>query len=88
MVKMENVVIRGCVGMVLASLIAGSSFRRNSVNLVWCFCWVLGNDSNHYASYRFRALLLVFFFTSSMLTKRGTEKKREIDAHYKGGQWD
>ncbi|KAH9312680.1 hypothetical protein KI387_027715, partial [Taxus chinensis] len=41
------------------------------------------------ASFRFGALLLVFFFTSSKLTKLGTEKKRKNDAEYKeGGQRD
>lgn len=36
---------------------------------------------------RFGAMLLVFFFTSSKLTKYGDEKKRKIDPEYKeGGQ--
>lgn len=36
---------------------------------------------------RFGALLLVFFFTSSKLTKVGEEKKRRVDADFKeGGQ--
>lgn len=38
-------------------------------------------------SYRFGAVLLVFFFTSSKLTKVGEDKKRSIDAEFKeGGQ--
>lgn len=37
--------------------------------------------------WRFGALLLVFFFTSSKLTKLGEEKKRIVDADFKeGGQ--
>lgn len=38
-------------------------------------------------NYRFGAMLLVFFFTSSKLTKVGEEKKRKVDADFKeGGQ--
>lgn len=37
--------------------------------------------------FRFGAMLLVFFFTSSRLTKFGDDKKRKIDPEYKeGGQ--
>lgn len=37
--------------------------------------------------FRFGAMLLVFFFTSSKLTKFGDEKKRKLDPDYKeGGQ--
>lgn len=86
---MEDVALRGCVGVVLASLIAGWSFRRNSLNLSGAFAGFMVMATSITASYRFGALLLVFFFTSSKLTKRGAEKKREIDAHYKeGGQRD
>ncbi|KAL9261492.1 PGR-like protein [Drosera capensis] len=39
------------------------------------------------ANLRYGAMLLAFFFTSSALTKRGAERKREVDAEYKeGGQ--
>ncbi|KAI4335801.1 hypothetical protein L6164_014411 [Bauhinia variegata] len=40
-----------------------------------------------FVGYRFGALLLVFFFTSSKLTKVGEEKKRKVDPEFKqGGQ--
>lgn len=38
-------------------------------------------------NYRFGAMLLVFFFTSSKLTKMGEDRKRRVDADFKeGGQ--
>lgn len=37
--------------------------------------------------FRFGAMLLVFFFTSSMFTKFGEDKKRKLEADFKeGGQ--
>ena len=37
--------------------------------------------------FRYGAMLLVFFFTASKLTKVGEEKKRRVDADFKeGGQ--
>ncbi|CAK7334860.1 unnamed protein product [Dovyalis caffra] len=46
------------------------------------------DTSKHEMScYRFGAILLVFFFTSSKLTKVGEDKKRRIEAEFKeGGQ--
>lgn len=35
--------------------------------------------------YRFGAMLLAFFFTSSKLTKRGEDRKQKIDADFKAG---
>ena len=35
--------------------------------------------------FRFGAMLLAFFFTSSKLTKKGEDRKRAIDAEFKAG---
>ncbi|KAH9307209.1 hypothetical protein KI387_035120 [Taxus chinensis] len=86
---MESLVIKAFISVALALFIAGWAVRRKSLNLSGGFAGFLVMSASIMASYRFGALLLVFFFTSSKLTKLGTEKKRKNDAEYKeGGQRD
>uniref|UniRef100_A0A0D6R8Q3 DUF92 domain-containing protein n=1 Tax=Araucaria cunninghamii TaxID=56994 RepID=A0A0D6R8Q3_ARACU len=86
---MENLGLKAFVGVTLASLIAAWAVRRKSLSLSGGFAGFIVMAATLMASYRFGALLLVFFFTSSKLTKLGAEKKRERDVDFKeGGQRD
>ncbi|XP_006829614.2 protein PGR [Amborella trichopoda] len=85
--EMTPLGLRVFVSVMLSAAIAIRALRRKSLD---CSAAIIGFIvmSIHLAtSYRFGALLLVFFFTSSLLTKLGEEKKRSIDADFKeGGQ--
>ncbi|KAK8936586.1 hypothetical protein KSP39_PZI011967 [Platanthera zijinensis] len=84
---MEDLWVRSVVSLVISSAIAARAFLRKSVDLTGVAAGIPVMIIHTVAGYRFAALLLVFFFTSSKLTRVGEEKKREIDAEFKeGGQ--
>ncbi|KAH9300541.1 hypothetical protein KI387_012124, partial [Taxus chinensis] len=86
---LESLVIKAFISVALALFIAGWAVRRKSLNLSGGFAGFLVMSASIMASFRFGALLLVFFFSSSKLTKLGTEKKCKNDVEYKeGGQRD
>ncbi|XP_052198474.1 protein PGR [Diospyros lotus] len=71
----------------VSSAIAIRAYRRKSLNLSGAILGFLVMSIHIAVNYRFGAMLLVFFFTSSKLTKVGEEKKRRVDADFKeGGQ--
>ncbi|KAF6166979.1 hypothetical protein GIB67_030672 [Kingdonia uniflora] len=75
------------VAVILSSAIAFRSYKRKSLNLSGAIAGFIVMTVHIAIEYRFGALLLVFFFTSSKLTKVGEDKKRIIDADFKeGGQ--
>ncbi|KAF9612818.1 hypothetical protein IFM89_004228 [Coptis chinensis] len=75
------------IAVLISSVIAIRSYRRNSLDISGAFAGFLVMSAHIAAGYRHGALLLVFFFTSSKLTKIGEDKKRSIDADFKqGGQ--
>ncbi|KAK8930889.1 hypothetical protein KSP39_PZI016384 [Platanthera zijinensis] len=79
--------IQSVMALLLASVIAGAAFSRKSLNRSGALAGFLVMAIHFACSCRFGALLLVFFFTSSMLTKFGEEKKRSVDEDFKeGGQ--
>ncbi|XXG63734.1 hypothetical protein AAC387_Pa05g1850 [Persea americana] len=85
----EKSLIRPFIALLISTVIAIRALKRKSLNLSGAFLGFLVMFMHFYVSYRFGALLLVFFFTSSKLTKYGEEKKRIIDADFKeGGQRD
>ncbi|KAF8407005.1 hypothetical protein HHK36_006127 [Tetracentron sinense] len=85
--SMEKFLIRPLVALVVSSAIALRSFKRKSLDLSGAVLGFIVMSVHIAVGYRFGALLLVFFFTSSKLTKVGEEKKRKIDADFKeGGQ--
>lgn len=84
---MEVLLIRSTVALLLSSAISAVAFRRKSLDLSGALSGFLVMAIHIACSYRFGALLLVFFFTSSKLTKIGEEKKRSVDEEFKeGGQ--
>ncbi|XP_068648774.1 protein PGR [Aristolochia californica] len=82
---MENLQIRVLLSVFVAFLIAFRSFRKKSLDRSGAFMGFVVMVIHIAAGFRFGALLLVFFFTSSKLTKVGEEKKKAIDADFKDG---
>ncbi|KAK9208392.1 hypothetical protein WN944_000746 [Citrus x changshan-huyou] len=84
---MENFLNQTLIAVLISSLIAIRSYRRKSLNFSGAVSGFIVMTTHIAAGSRFGALLLVFFFTSSKLTKVGEEKKRRVDADFKeGGQ--
>ncbi|KAA8523070.1 hypothetical protein F0562_009493 [Nyssa sinensis] len=85
--KMERVMVQPIVAVLISSAIAIRAYRRKSLDLSGAFMGFIVMTIHIAVNYRFGAMLLVFFFTSSKLTKVGEEKKRSLDADFKeGGQ--
>ncbi|KAL0907777.1 hypothetical protein M5K25_022212 [Dendrobium thyrsiflorum] len=84
---MEYLLIRSAAALLLSSVISARALRRKSLDLSGALSGFLVMAIHITCSYRFGALLLVFFFTSSKLTKLGEKKKRNVDEEFKeGGQ--
>ncbi|KAM0933402.1 hypothetical protein DsansV1_C35g0228591 [Dioscorea sansibarensis] len=84
---MEALAIRFLFSLLTSAAMAIRALRRKSVDISGVLAGIPVMIVHMMAGYRFAALLLVFFFTSSKLTKVGEEKKRHIDAEFKeGGQ--
>lgn len=84
---METTLVQPAIAVLLSSAIAIRAFKRNSLSLSGAFLGFIVMFIHIAVNYRLGAMLLVFFFTSSKLTKVGVERKRSIDADFKeGGQ--
>ncbi|PON73372.1 Transmembrane protein [Parasponia andersonii] len=84
---MERVIIQPLIAVLISSLIAIRTYRRKSLDLSGALSGFIVMTIHIAVGCRFGALILVFFFTSSKLTKVGEEKKRRVDADFKeGGQ--
>ncbi|XP_022145072.1 protein PGR [Momordica charantia] len=84
---MEYNLIQPSVAVLISSIIALRAYRRKSLDLSGALAGFIVMSTHFAISYRYGAVLLVFFFTSSKLTKVGEEKKRVVDADFKeGGQ--
>ncbi|KAF8036506.1 hypothetical protein BT93_C2280 [Corymbia citriodora subsp. variegata] len=78
---------RPAVAALVACFVAARAYRRKSLDFSGALAGFLVMTVHIAAGYRYGAMLLVFFFTSSKLTKVGEEKKRKVDADFKeGGQ--
>lgn len=81
---MDNQVI---IAVLISSFIAIRAYRKNSLDVSGAFAGFFVMVVHLSVNYRFGAMLLAFFFTSSKLTKIGEDRKRSIDADFKeGGQ--
>ncbi|XP_031093911.1 protein PGR [Ipomoea triloba] len=84
---MEQLPVQPIVAVVISTLIAARAYRRKSLDLSGAVAGFLVMSIHFAVSYRFGAMLLLFFFTSSKLTRFGEDKKRKLDAEFKeGGQ--
>ncbi|XP_076915890.1 protein PGR-like [Bidens hawaiensis] len=82
---MENQPLQLIIAVVVSLLIAGNSYRKHSLDVSGAFAGFFVMAVHLAVNYRFGAMLLAFFFTSSKLTKLGEERKRSIDAEFKAG---
>ncbi|KAK4390785.1 protein PGR [Sesamum angolense] len=84
---METNLFQPLVAAVVSAAIATRSYRKKSLDLSGAIAGFAVMTIHIAVNYRFGAVLLIFFFTSSMFTKFGEDKKRKVDADFKeGGQ--
>ncbi|CAH1449035.1 unnamed protein product [Lactuca virosa] len=84
---MEDQLIQVMIAVLISSLIALRAYRKNSLDVSGAFAGFFVMAVHLSVNYRFGAMLLAFFFTSSKLTKMGEDRKRTLDADFKeGGQ--
>ncbi|KAI9126048.1 hypothetical protein K1719_003466 [Acacia pycnantha] len=75
------------IAVFLSFLIAFRAYRRKSLSLSGAISGFVVMAIHISVGYRFGAMILAFFFTSSKLTKIGEDKKRKVDPEFKeGGQ--
>lgn len=82
---MDDQIVQLIIAVAISSFIAVSSYRKNSLDLSGAFAGFFVMAVHISVNYRFGAMLLAFFFTSSKLTKIGEDRKRSIDADFKAG---
>ncbi|GMI97700.1 Plasma membrane Glucose-responsive Regulator [Hibiscus trionum] len=80
---MERTIIQPLISVLISSLIAIRSYRRKSLDFYGALVAFLVMTIHFAVGYRFGAMLLIFFFTSSKLTEDGEVKKPLIDAGLK-----
>ncbi|KAF3636148.1 putative replication protein A 70 kDa DNA-binding subunit B-like isoform X1 [Capsicum annuum] len=86
---MEKHLIQPTIAAILSFVIAVRAYKRKSLNLSGAVSGFIIMFIQLAVNYRFGAMLLVFFFTSSKFTKFGEDRKRKLDADFKeGGQRD
>ncbi|CAN1177753.1 Protein PGR [Linum perenne] len=79
--------VQPLIAVLISSTVAIRAYRKNSLNFSGAVAGFLVMTLHFAVNYRFGVILLVFFFSSSKLTKVGQEKKKRIDADFKeGGQ--
>ncbi|GLT49364.1 hypothetical protein SLA2020_229310 [Shorea laevis] len=84
---MEKALTQPLIAALISSVIAIRAYRRKSLDLSGALAGFIVMTLHFAVGYRYGAMLLAFFFSSSKLTKIGEERKRQIDADYKeGGQ--
>ncbi|KAF7838625.1 protein PGR [Senna tora] len=75
------------IAISLALFIAARAYKRKSLSLSGAVSGFVVMAIHIFVGYRFGAMLLAFFFSSSKLTKMGEERKRKVDPEFKeGGQ--
>lgn len=78
---------RSAVGAALAAVIAARAVRRRSLDGSGGAAGFVVMAIHLACGYRYGALMLAFFFTSSKATKIGADRKRRIEDDFKeGGQ--
>ncbi|KAL2499345.1 Protein of unknown function DUF92 [Abeliophyllum distichum] len=84
---MEAHLVQLVVAALISATIAARAYKKNSLNLSGAILGFTVMTIHIAINYRFGAVLLMFFFTSSKFTKFGEDKKRKVDADFKeGGQ--
>ncbi|KAJ7956610.1 Transmembrane 19 [Quillaja saponaria] len=79
--------VQPLIAVFISTIIAIRAYKRKSLDFSGALSGFIVMSIHISVGYRFGAMLLVFFFTSSKLTKVGEEKKRRVDPEFKeGGQ--
>nr|BAJ99240.1 predicted protein [Hordeum vulgare subsp. vulgare] len=83
----SSLAVRSALGAALAFLIASGAVRRRSLDASGGAAGFAVMALHLACGYRYGALLLAFFFTSSKVTKIGEDRKRRVEEDFKeGGQ--
>uniref|UniRef100_A0A8I6XYL4 Protein PGR n=1 Tax=Hordeum vulgare subsp. vulgare TaxID=112509 RepID=A0A8I6XYL4_HORVV len=83
----SSLAVRSALGVALAFLIASGAVRRRSLDASGGAAGFAVMALHLACGYRYGALLLAFFFTSSKVTKIGEDRKRRVEEDFKeGGQ--
>ncbi|GAB4828343.1 hypothetical protein Ancab_035340 [Ancistrocladus abbreviatus] len=83
----DSSIIQPIFAVSISFFIASRAYKKKSLSFSGAFAGFLVMAIHLAAGLRYGAMLLVFFYSSSALTKFGAEKKRKIDPEYKeGGQ--
>ncbi|XP_071737237.1 protein PGR [Rutidosis leptorrhynchoides] len=82
---MENQMLQLIIAVAISSFISINSYRKKSLDVSGALAGFFVMAVHLSVNYRFGAMLLAFFFTSSKLTKMGEDRKRSIDADFKAG---
>ncbi|KAL6048243.1 Transmembrane protein 19, partial [Balamuthia mandrillaris] len=78
---------RAVVGAVMSVLLAAGGYRKKSLNKSGAFAALFVGFITCLAGFRTTITLLLFFFSSSYLTKLKAKEKRKIEENFKeGGQ--
>ncbi|XP_004287388.1 PREDICTED: transmembrane protein 19-like isoform X2 [Fragaria vesca subsp. vesca] len=84
---MDSHLIQPLIAFLISAFVAARAYRRKSLDFSGAVAGLAVMTLHIAVGYRYGAVLLVFFFTSSKLTKVGEEKKRRVDPEFKeGGQ--
>lgn len=82
-----SLAVRSAVGAALAAVITARAIRRRSLDASGGAAGFAVMAIHLACGYRYGALLLAFFFTSSKVTKIGEDRKRRVEEDFKeGGQ--
>ncbi|KAL6884627.1 hypothetical protein ACP4OV_010563 [Aristida adscensionis] len=83
----SSLVVRSAVGAALAALIAARAVRRRSLDASGGVAGFVVMAVHIACGYRYGAMLLAFFFSSSRVTRIGEDRKRRVEEDFKeGGQ--
>ncbi|CAN6355092.1 unnamed protein product [Urochloa humidicola] len=83
----SSLAVRSAVGALLAAAIATRAVRRRSLDASGGIAGFVVMAVHIACGYRYGALLLAFFLSSSKLTKIGEDRKRRVEEEFKeGGQ--
>nr|CAB3461784.1 unnamed protein product [Digitaria exilis]CAB3465561.1 unnamed protein product [Digitaria exilis] len=83
----SSLAVRSAVGALLSAAIAARAVRRRSLDASGGAAGFVVMAVHVACGYRYGALLLAFFFSSSKATRIGEDRKRRIEDGFKeGGQ--
>jgi len=77
------------VSLLLSAFLSWSGYRKRSLDASGAVAAFVVGLLTTLAGFRFAAVLVLFFLSSSLFTKLGSKGKRKIDAEFReGGQRD